>query len=222
MIDKFAVYTHTGLRLGKINAGRRRFTVSETVDMVESLDQVQRALEQTEIVSDARLFAHLRTDGLSVQGAWQKVGPDAPSTSVDTANLVSAKVQRSSRVVFAQSNDKLDKILGHPLAKWRVLHPAQRKIARAARYGGSPQVTSGALTGATVTSLHRTGDLARKADQRLVGQEPTQSPLVIIFPNNLEEVLQSQYTLLVDDEETRSRPSPSGCDQCDKQAQWGW
>jgi len=131
---------------------------------------------------------YLLAGGLSVEEVWQEVAQDAPSSPVDTGNLVKAMERTPSRVVFVDSNDGLDKILKHPFAKWRVfLHPAQRKIAYASRYAGPVQVTGGAGTGKTVTALHRAAYLARKAGGQLAGLEAARSVLVTTFTKNLAE-----------------------------------
>ena len=149
---------------------------------------------------------HYEFNLVSVEEVWQEVAQDAPSIPVDTGNLVKAMERTPSRVVFIESNDELDKILEHSFAKWRVfLHPAQRKIAYAPRYSGPVQVTGGAGTGKTVTALHRAAYLARKDGEQLSGQESPRSVLVTTFTRNLAEALQSQFELLVDDEETRRR-----------------
>jgi superfamily I DNA/RNA helicase len=234
-------------------AGSRRFTVNETLGVVEirdqaALDQVQPALEQAATATDVRLFAHvtdkdmarlgidehtrtiarlltseahldalermipelqynalyLLAGGLSVEEVWQEVAQDAPSNPVDTSNLVKAMERTPNRVVFVESNDELGKILERSFAKWRIfLHPAQRKIANAPQYAGPIQVTGGAGTGKTVTALHRAAFLARRASEQLTGQESARSVLVTTFTKNLAEALQSQFELLVDDEDTR-------------------
>ena len=108
------------------------------------------------------------------------------------------------RVVFVQGNEELDKILEHPFAAWRIfLHPAQRKIAYAPRYAGPAQVTGGAGTGKTVTALHRAAFLARRATEQLSVGESAESVLLTTFTRNLAEALQTQFELLVDDEDTR-------------------
>ena len=176
-------------------------TIARLLTSDAHLDALERMIPEVQYNA-----LYLLAGGLSVEEVWQEVAQDAPSTPVDTGNLVKAMERTPSRVVFIDSNDELDKILEHPFAKWRVfLHPAQRKIAYAPRYAGPVQVTGGAGTGKTVTALHRAAYLARKAGEQLAGQESARSVLVTTFTKNLAEALQSQFDLLVDDEETRRR-----------------
>lgn len=71
-----------------------------------------------------------------------------PNEPVDIGNIVKAMERTPGRVIFVESNKKLDRILEHPFAAWRIfLHPAQRKIAYAPRYAGPAQVSGGARTG---------------------------------------------------------------------------
>ena len=176
-------------------------TIARLLTSDAHLDALERMIPEVQYNA-----LYLLAGGLSVEEVWQEVAQDAPSTPVDTGNLVKAMERTPSRVVFIDSNDELDKILEHPFAKWRVfLHPAQRKIAYATRYSGAVQVTGGAGTGKTVTALHRAAYLARKAGEQLADKEPARSVLVTTFTKNLAEALQSQFELLVDDEETRRR-----------------
>jgi len=176
-------------------------TIARLLTSEAHLDALERMIPEMQYNA-----LYLLAGGLSVEEVWQEVAQDAPSSPVDTGNLVKAMERTPSRVVFVDSNDGLDKILKHPFAKWRVfLHPAQRKIAYASRYAGPVQVTGGAGTGKTVTALHRAAYLARKAGGQLAGLEAARSVLVTTFTKNLAEALQSQFELLVDDEETRGR-----------------
>ena len=176
-------------------------TIARLLTSDAHLDALERMIPEVQYNA-----LYLLAGGLSVEEVWQEVAQDAPSTPVDTGNLVKAMERTPSRVVFIDSNDELDKILEHPFAKWRVfLHPAQRKIAYAPRYAGPAQVTGGAGTGKTVTALHRAAYLARKAGEQLAGQESARSVLVTTFTKNLAEALQSQFDLLVDDEAIRGR-----------------
>ena len=176
-------------------------TIARLLTSDAHLDALERMIPEVQYNA-----LYLLAGGLSVEEVWQEVAQDAPSTPVDTGNLVKAMERTPSRVVFIDSNDELDKILEHPFAKWRVfLHPAQRKIAYAPRYAGPVQVTGGAGTGKTVTALHRAAYLARKAGDHLAEQESARSVLVTTFTKNLAEALQSQFDLLVDDEAIRGR-----------------
>jgi superfamily I DNA/RNA helicase len=176
-------------------------TIARLLTCEAHLDALERMIPEGQYNA-----LYLLAGGLSVEEVWQEVAQDMPGTPVDTGNLVKAMERTPSRVVFVDSNDELDKILQHPFAKWRIfLHPAQRKIAYAPRYAGPAQVTGGAGTGKTVTALHRAAYLARKAGEQPAGQEPPRSVLVTTFTKNLAEALQSQFELLVDDEETRGR-----------------
>jgi superfamily I DNA/RNA helicase len=176
-------------------------TIARLLTSEAHLDALERMIPEAQYNA-----LYLLAGGLSVEEVWQEVAQDAPSSPVDTGNLVKAMERTPSRIVFIDSNDELDKILEHPFAKWRIfLHPAQRKIAYAPRYAGPVQVTGGAGTGKTVAALHRAAYLARKAGEQLAGQESARSVLVTTFTRNLAEALQSQFELLVDDEETRRR-----------------
>src|SRR5271165_2072215 len=94
------------------------------------------------------------------------------------------------RVVFIGSNTELERILEHPFAAWRIfLHPAQRKIAYAARYAGPAQVTGGAGTGKTVTALHRAAHLARRVSEELFAVEEVAPILLTTFTRNLADAL---------------------------------
>ena len=146
---------------------------------------------------------------MSVEEVWAEVAQYAPSGyadggQVDAGNLVKAMERTPGRVVFVKGNDDLDKILEHPFAAWRIfLHPAQRKIAYAPRYAGPAQVTGGAGTGKTVTALHRAAYLARQATEQLTVEESAACVLLTTFTRNLADALQTQFELLVDDEDAR-------------------
>jgi hypothetical protein len=185
----------------RLGVDEHTLTIARLLTSEAHLDALERMVPEMQYN-----ILYLLAGGLSVEEVWQEVAQDAPSAPVDTGNLVKAMERTPSRMVFIDSNDELDRILEHPFAKWRVfLHPAQRRIAYAPRYAGPIQVTGGAGTGKTVTALHRAAYLARKAGEHLPGQESAPSILVTTFTRNLAEALQSQFELLVDGEETRSR-----------------
>ena len=185
--------------MGQLGIDDHTRTIARLLTSEAHLDALQRMIPEAQYSA-----LYLLAGGLSVEEVWQEVAQDAPSTSIDTGNLVMAMERTPSRVVFISSNDELGKILEHPFAKWRIfLHPAQRKIAYAPRYAGPVQVTGGAGTGKTVTALHRAAYLARQAGGQLTGPESAQAVLVTTFTKNLAEALQSQFELLADDEETR-------------------
>ena len=144
--------------------------------------------------------------GQTPEEAWAEVSPYAPEEQVDTSDVVKAMVRTPDRVVFVQGNDELEKILGHPFAKWRFfLHPAQRKIAYAQRYSGAVQVTGSAGTGKTATALHRAAFLANRAGGQLMVPKSGASVLLTTFTRNLADALEEQLVLLVDSDEVRER-----------------
>jgi superfamily I DNA/RNA helicase len=94
---------------------------------------------------------------------------------------------------------ELAAVLAHPFAAWRVfLHPTQRRIAYRPSYAGPTLVTGGAGTGKTVTALHRTVELARRA-------RPGEKILLTTYTRNLAEALDRQLTLLTEDTVVRGR-----------------
>ncbi len=144
--------------------------------------------------------------GQTPEEVWAEVSQYAPNEPVDTGNIVKAMERTPGRVVFIDSNTELQRILEHPFAAWRIfLHPAQRKIAYAARYAGPVQVTGGAGTGKTVTALHRAAHLARQASEELSAVEEARSVLLTTFTRNLAEALETQFDLLVDADDVRRR-----------------
>ena len=142
--------------------------------------------------------------GQSPEEVWTEISQYATGEPIDTHNIVRAMERTPGRVVFVESNQELERILEHPFALWRTfLQPAQRKIAYAPRYAGPAQVTGGAGTGKTVTALHRTAFLARRASEELFSEESGPSVLLTTFTWNLAEALGGQFDLLADDSEVR-------------------
>ncbi|HEX3523427.1 MAG TPA: UvrD-helicase domain-containing protein [Stellaceae bacterium] len=179
-------------------------TIARLLTSDAHLDAMQRMIPEAQYNA-----LYLLAGGLPVEEVWAEVAQYTASATpqderFDTGNLVQAMERTPGRVVFVQGNDELGKILEHPFAAWRIfLHPAQRKIAYAPRYAGAAQVTGGAGTGKTVTALHRAAFLARRATEQLFPGESAESVLLTTFTRNLAESLQSQFELLVDDEELR-------------------
>jgi hypothetical protein len=149
--------------------------------------------------------------GMTVEDAWREVAQfmpaEAPTTPVDTGDLVKAMERTPGQVVFVSDHEELQSILAYPFAAWRVfLHPAQRRIAYAPRYAGPAQVTGGAGTGKTVTALHRAAFLADQARSQLFSAQPdgAEPPILLTtFTRNLAESLDAQFGLLAEDEDVR-------------------
>ena len=190
--------------LARLGIDENTRTIARLLTSDAHLDAMQRMIPEAQYNA-----LYLLAGGLPVEEVWAEVAQYTASASpqderFDTGNLVQAMERTPGRVVFVQGNDELDKILEHPFAAWRIfLHPAQRKIAYAPRYAGAAQVTGGAGTGKTVTALHRAAFLARRATEQLFLGESAESVLLTTFTRNLAESLQSQFELLVDDEELR-------------------
>jgi superfamily I DNA/RNA helicase len=181
-------------------------TIARLLTSDAHLDAMQRMIPEAQYNA-----LYLLAGGLPVEEVWAEVAQYAASSApqdeqVDTGNLVKAMERTPGRVVFVKGNEDLDKILEHPFAAWRIfLHPAQRKIAYAPRYAGPAQVTGGAGTGKTVTALHRAAYLARRAAGQLTLTAPAASVLLTTFTRNLADALQTQFELLVDDEDARGQ-----------------
>ena len=142
--------------------------------------------------------------GQTPEEVWAEVSQYAPRDPVDTSDIVMAMERTPGRVVFIGSNKELERILEHPFAAWRIfLHPAQRKIAYAARYAGPAQVTGGAGTGKTVTALHRAAHLARRASEEPYAAGEVRPVLLTTFTRNLADALETQFDLLVDTDDVR-------------------
>lgn len=149
--------------------------------------------------------------GMTVEEAWREVAQylptEAPQERVDTSDLVAAMERTPSQVVFVSGHEELQRILAHPFAAWRIfLSAAQRKIAYAVRYTGPAQVTGGAGTGKTVTALHRAAYLADQVRAQLgsAQAEGGDAPILLTtFTRNLAESLETQFSLLVEDDEVR-------------------
>ena len=113
------------------------------------------------------------------------------------------------QVVFVSGHEELQRILAHPFAAWRIfLDPSQRKIAYQPSYSGPAQVTGGAGTGKTVTALHRAAFLARRDNQPApAGQHDAPGPPILLttFTRNLADSLDTQLSLLIEDEDARAR-----------------
>jgi AAA domain/UvrD-like helicase C-terminal domain len=190
--------------LARLGIDENTRTIARLLTSDAHLDAMQRMIPEAQYNA-----LYLLAGGLPVEEVWAEVAQYTASATpqderFDTGNLVQAMERTPGRVVFVQGNDELDKILEHPFAAWRIfLHPAQRKIAYAPRYAGAAQVTGGAGTGKTVTALHRAAFLARRATEQLFLGESAESVLLTTFTRNLAESLQSQFELLVDDEELR-------------------
>jgi superfamily I DNA/RNA helicase len=176
-------------------------TIARLLTSEAHLDAMQRMIPEVQYNA-----LYLLAGGLPVEEVWQEIAQYAPNDPVDAGNIVQAMERTPSRVVFVGSNDELDTILEHPFAQWRVfLHPAQRKIAYAARYAGPAQVTGGAGTGKTVTALHRAAFLARQATGQLTVLESARPVLMTTFTRNLADALEAQLELLVDSDDVRQQ-----------------
>ena len=142
--------------------------------------------------------------GYTPEQAWEEISRRVPADQVDTGDLVAAMERSGERVVFVSSEEELQEILGRPFAKWRVfLHPDQQKIAYANSYVGPVQVTGGAGTGKTVTALHRARFLAERARERPLSPHATAPILFTTFTRNLADALETQFHLLVEDQDIR-------------------
>ena len=193
------------------DADLTRLGIDENTRMIARLLTSHAHLDAMQsMIPEAQYNAlYLLAGGLPVEEVWAEVAQyqsseQAQGVPVDTGNLVQAMERTPGRVVFVKGNEELDKILEHPFAAWRIfLHPAQRKIAYAPRYAGPAQVSGSAGTGKTVTALHRAAYLANRAKGQLSVNESAATVLLTTFTRNLADALQTQFELLVDDEDAR-------------------
>jgi superfamily I DNA/RNA helicase len=211
-LEQAALATGTRLFANVGDADLARLGVDENTRTIARLLTSDAHLDALQhMIPEAQYNAlYLLAGGLSVEEVWAEVAQYAPSGyadedgQVDADNLVKAMERTPGRVVFVKGMNDLDNILEHPFAAWRIfLHPAQRKIAYAARYAGPAQVTGGAGTGKTVTALHRAAYLARQATEQLAVEESAACVLLTTFTRNLADALLTQFELLVDDEDAR-------------------
>ncbi|MGN9840883.1 UvrD-helicase domain-containing protein [Nonomuraea sp. H19] len=137
--------------------------------------------------------------GGSLSEAWRELdawrASDAESGPIDPDDLHTALLRSPDRAAFAADKVALDRVLEAP--EWCTFpHPAQHRLARAARYERPVLVIGGAGTGKTITALHRAAHLAAN------GSGPV---LLITFSQSLAEELSVRLDVLIEDEIVRKR-----------------
>ena len=97
-------------------------------------------------------------------------------------------------------------MFGYPFALWRIyLHPAQHRVAYGS-FTGPARVTGGPGTGKTVTALHRAKHLATRTTA-------PRSVLLTTFTKTLAESLETNLTMLVEDQRLLDRIDVRNVDQ---------
>jgi superfamily I DNA/RNA helicase len=207
-LERAATLTDTRLFANVSDADLARLGIDENTLMIARLLTSRAHLDaMQQMIPDVQydVLTGLAS-GQTPEEVWAEVSQYAPGEQIDTSDVVKAMVRTPDRVMFAQGNDELEKILEHPFAKWRFfLHPAQRKIAYAQRYSGPVQVIGSAGTGKTATALHRAAFLANRASGQLMVPKSGASVLLTTFTRNLADALEEQFGLLVDGDEVRKR-----------------
>ncbi|MCK2213062.1 AAA family ATPase [Actinomadura sp. ATCC 31491] len=140
--------------------------------------------------------------GGSLAEAWRELeswraspGQRGEPGPIDPDDLHAALLRTPDQAAFAADKVALDRVLGAP--QWcTFLHPAQHRLARAARYDHPVLVVGGAGTGKTVTALHRAAHLAAH------GSGPV---LLVTFSQGLADDLSARLDLLIEDEIVRKR-----------------
>jgi UvrD/REP helicase N-terminal domain/UvrD-like helicase C-terminal domain len=198
------------------NADMKRLGVDEQIIPVVRLLTSESHLEALQhVLPEAQYTAlYALACGMTADEAWAEVAQylpvQAPPERVDQADLVTAMERTPGQVVFVSGHEELRRILAYPFAAWRIfLDPSQRKIAYQTSYNGPAQVTGGAGTGKTVTALHRAAYLAGRPDKPAVAgqQHHADGPplLLTTFTRNLADALDSQLSLLIEDDDVRAR-----------------
>ncbi|MFD9975897.1 UvrD-helicase domain-containing protein [Streptomyces sp. NPDC059017] len=136
-------------------------------------------------------------EGFDEDTVWREVvalrRPADPGP-YDPDDLSSAIANTHSRITVVTGAEELEDILTKPFAAWRIfLHPAQRRVAYRAAFGGPAQVTGGPGTGKTVVALHRVKHLAERSPEggRI---------LLTTYTTALAKSLRENLALLLEDE----------------------
>ena len=197
------------------DADMKRLGVDEQIIPVVRLLTSEAHLEALQnVLPEAQYTAlYALASGMTADEAWNEVAQylpaQAPPEGVDQADLVTAMERTPGQVAFVSGHEELRRILAHPFAAWRIfLDPSQRKIAYQPSYSGPAQVTGGAGTGKTVTALHRAAFLAGRDNQPApAGQHDAPGPPILLttFTRNLADSLDTQLSLLIEDDKVRGK-----------------
>jgi len=132
----------------------------------------------------------------SVEDIYRQLAGSINPEDVDVDDLAAAMEAPASKDryrVFANEDEKeLTRMLGEPLASWRVyLHHTQERLAYKDEYNGPARVTGGAGTGKTIVAIHRARFLASQLEDR-----SHKSILFTTFTRNLAEAIERQLVSL--------------------------
>ncbi|MFJ6579555.1 UvrD-helicase domain-containing protein [Streptomyces sp. NPDC091368] len=141
-------------------------------------------------------------EGFDEDTVWREVvvlrRPTEPGP-YDPDDLSTAIANTHSRITVVTGAEELEDILTKPFAAWRVfLHPAQRRVAYRATFGGSAQVSGGPGTGKTVVALHRVKHLLQRSPEN-------RRILLTTYTTALARTLRESLTLLLEDKELLRR-----------------
>lgn len=164
------------------------------------------ALEPLLPPTQHRPLAVLARDG-SLSEAWRELDAcravDAPPGPVNPDDLHAALQRSPNLAVFTANREELDRVLSAP--DWcTFLHPAQHRLARAARYDFPVLVTGGAGTGKTLVALHRAAWLAER------GAGPV---LLVTLTQSLSNDLSAKLDTMIADEVARKRVEVGNVDR---------
>jgi hypothetical protein len=135
-------------------------------------------------------------EGFDEDTVWREVvalrRPADPGP-YDPDDLSSAIANTRSRITVVTGAEELEDILTKPFAAWRIfLHPAQRRVAYRASFGGPAQVSGGPGTGKTVVALHRV--------KHLLDRSPRGRILFTTYTTALAKALRESLALLLEDD----------------------
>ncbi|MEU1516887.1 UvrD-helicase domain-containing protein [Streptomyces sp. NPDC005811] len=136
-------------------------------------------------------------EGFDKDTVWREVvalrRPADPGP-YDPDDLTSAMANTSSRITVVTGAEELEEILTKPFAAWRIfLHPAQRRVAYRATFGGPAQVSGGPGTGKTVVALHRV--------KHLLARSPHGGRILLTtYTTALAKSLRENLALLLEDD----------------------
>ncbi|MFI6434144.1 UvrD-helicase domain-containing protein [Streptomyces sp. NPDC050759] len=135
-------------------------------------------------------------EGFDEDTVWREVvalrRPADPGP-YDPDDLSSAIANTRSRITVVTGAEELEDILTKPFAAWRIfLHPAQRRVAYRASFGGPAQVSGGPGTGKTVVALHRAKHLLQRSPQSRI--------LLTTYTTALAKSLRENLALLLEDD----------------------
>ncbi|TLS47315.1 DNA helicase UvrD [Streptomyces montanus] len=136
-------------------------------------------------------------EGYDEDTVWREVVAlrrPADAGPYDPDDLSSAIANTHSRITVVTGAEELEDILTKPFAAWRIfLHPAQRRVAYRATFGGPAQVSGGPGTGKTVVALHRVKHLLQRSPR-------TSRILLTTYTTALAQSLRENLALLLEDD----------------------